>query len=43
MKDEASPFEGWDYYKYIKFALKATNDITASFFFFLRDTLLRFC
>ena len=43
MKDDASPLEGWDYYKYIKFAPKATNDVMGSFFFFLRDTLLRFC
>jgi hypothetical protein len=43
IRDDASPFEGWDYYKYIRFALKATNDVTGSFFFFLRDALLRFC
>ena len=43
MRDDASPLEGWDYYEYIKFAPKATNDVMGSFFFFLRDTLLRFC
>ncbi len=43
MKDDASPLEGWDYYEYIKFAPKATSDVIGSFFFFLRDTLLRFC
>lgn len=43
MKDDASPFEGWDYYEYVKFAPKATNDIMGSFFFFLRNTLSRFC
>ena len=43
MKDDASPLEGWDYYEYIKFAPKATNNVMGSFFFFLRDRLLRFC
>jgi hypothetical protein len=43
MKDNASPLEGWDYYEYIKFAPKATNDVVGSFFFFLRDRLSRFC
>ena len=43
MRDDASPFEGWDYHKYIRFAPKATNDVMGSFFFLLRDTLLRFC
>ena len=43
MKDNASPFEGWDYHEYIRFAPKATNDVIGSLFFFLRDTLLRFC
>ena len=42
MKDDASPFEDWDYNEYIRFAPKATNDVTGSIFFFLRDTLLRF-
>ena len=43
MRDDASPLEGWDYYEYIRFAPKATNDVMGSFFFFLRDALLRFC
>lgn len=43
MKDDASLLEGWDYDEYIRFAPKATNDVVGSFFFFLRDTLLRFC
>jgi hypothetical protein len=43
MRDDASPLEGWDYHEYIKFAPKATNDVMGSLFFFLRDTLLRFC
>lgn len=43
MRDDASPLEGWDYHEYIKFAPKATNDVMGSFFFFLRDRLLRFC
>ena len=43
MKDDASPLEGWDYFEFIKFAPKATNDVIGSFFFFLRDKLLRFC
>ena len=43
IKDDASPLEGWDYYEYIKFAPKATNNIMGGFFFFLRNTLLRFC
>jgi hypothetical protein len=43
MRDDSSPLEGWDYHEYIKFAPTATNDIMGSFFFFLKDTLLRFC
>lgn len=43
MKDDASPLDGWDYYEYIRFAPKATNDVMGSFFSFLRDALLRFC
>jgi hypothetical protein len=43
MKYDASPLEGWDYHEYIRFAPKATNDFMDGFFFFLRDTLLRFC
>ncbi len=43
MKDDAGPFEGWDYYEYTKFAPKATNDVIGSLFFFLRDMLSRFC
>jgi len=43
MRDEASPFEGWDYHEYIRFAPRATNDVMGSLFFFLRHTLLRFC
>jgi hypothetical protein len=42
MRDNASPFEGWDYYEYIRFAPKATNNVMGSLFFFLRDALLRF-
>lgn len=43
MKDDASPLGGWEYDEYIKFSPKATNDLLGSLFFFLRDTLLRFC
>lgn len=43
MKDDACPFQGWDYDEYVRFAPKATNDVVGSLFFFLRDTLLRFC
>jgi hypothetical protein len=43
MKDDASPIGGWDHDEYIKFSPKATNDLLGSLFFFLRDTLLRFC
>ncbi|CZR56251.1 uncharacterized protein PAC_06139 [Phialocephala subalpina] len=43
MRDDADPLAGWDYHEYIKFAPKATNDVMGSFFFFLRDALLRFC
>lgn len=43
MKDDASPFGGWDYDEYIRFSSKATNDVLGSLYFFLRDTLFRFC
>jgi hypothetical protein len=43
MKDNASPLGGWDYDEYIKFSPKATNDLLGSLFFFLRETLSRFC
>lgn len=43
MQDDASPLEGWDYNEFIKFVPKASNDVMGGFFFFLGDTLSRFC
>ena len=43
MKDDASPFEGWNYYEYTRFAQKARFAVEGSFFSFLGDTLWRFC
>ena len=43
MKDNMKPLDGWLHTEYMKHAPAAKGDEYGNLFFFLRDTLLRFC